>query len=284
MFKLTEIYDLTEICPQLLGTQNLSDAYDYCRKIALGHYENFPVGSITLPKKIRKHIFAVYTFSRIADDIADEDYEISKEERLLLLNKFLENFENVINEKIETTNPIFLALSATISQMNLPLLPFEKLIKAFKMDVDFVRPRNTEDLLNYCRYSANPIGELILRLFGEYDEINAEKSDAITSALQLINFWQDLSVDKLKNRNYIPENITLGELFIYTEKLLNFGIDLPNRIKNRRLKFELKLIVNAGATIFEVIKKMDQRLFAERPSLKNLSYFKIVLQSILWKY
>jgi phytoene/squalene synthetase len=284
MFELKEILELVEINPQVLFVKNESEAFAYCKKIALGHYENFPVGSIILPKKIRKHVFSIYAFSRIADDIADEVYAISKEDRLSLLNKFIANLEKVIKEKVPTLNPIYLSLSITIQERQLPLEPFEKLITAFKMDVDFRQPNDYDDLLDYCQYSACPIGELILRLFDEYNEENAKKSDAITSALQLINFWQDLSVDRENGRNYIPENKNLSELFDFTENLLNFGTDLPNFIKNIRLKIELRLIINAGLKMIAVLRQMSEKLFIQRPVLKKSDYLGILFKSILWKY
>jgi phytoene/squalene synthetase len=284
MFELKEILELVEINPQVLFVKNESEAFAYCKKIALGHYENFPVGSIILPKKIRKHVFSIYAFSRIADDIADEVYAISKEDRLSLLNKFIANLEKVIKEKVPTLNPIYLSLSITIQERQLPLEPFEKLITAFKMDVDFRQPNDYDDLLDYCQYSACPIGELILRLFDEYNEENAKKSDAITSALQLINFWQDLSVDRENGRNYIPENKNLSELFDFTENLLNFGTDLPNFIKNIRLKIELRLIINAGLKMIAVLRQMNEKLFIQRPVLKKSDYLGILFKSILWKY
>jgi phytoene/squalene synthetase len=284
MFELKEILELVEINPQVLFVKNESEAFAYCKKIALGHYENFPVGSIILPKKIRKHVFSIYAFSRIADDIADEVYAISKEDRLSLLNKFIANLEKVIKEKVPTLNPIYLSLSITIQERQLPLEPFEKLITAFKMDVDFRQPNDYDDLLDYCQYSACPIGELILRLFDEYNEENAKKSDAITSALQLINFWQDLSVDRENGRNYIPENKNLSELFDFTENLLNFGTDLPNFIKNIRLKIELRLIINAGLKMIAVLRQMSEKLFIQRPVLKKSEYLGILFKSILWKY
>jgi phytoene/squalene synthetase len=284
MFELKEILELVEINPQVLFVKNESEAYDYCRKVSLGHYENFPVGSIFLPKEIRKHVFAIYTFSRLADDIADEDYELSEEQRLDLLGKLISNMKKIIDKKAETCNPIFLTLSRTIHEKQLPIEPFEKLITAFQMDVNFKAPQGFDDLLDYCEYSACPIGELILRLFDEYNAENAKKSDAITSALQLINFWQDLSVDRKNGRNYIPDGKNLHELFDFTENLLNFGRDLPNYIQNFRLKFELKIIVNAGLRMISILRKMDENLFAFRPVLKKSDYLNIILKSILWKY
>ncbi len=293
-FDLEELKQLVEINPNLLATNSITAAEKFCKKIALSHYENFPVGSILIPKQIRKHFYSIYTFSRIADDIADEDYSLNADERLKLLNTFLENTISTAKNNFSTTNPIFIALRHTINEMGMPFAPFEKLIKAFKIDVLFVRPNSIDDLTQYCKFSANPIGELILRLFGEYNTHTAELSDAITSALQLINFWQDLSIDLNKGRNYIPKdlveelstksssdfNLTLHLLLIYSEKLLNFGKDLPKLIKNRKLKFELKVIINAGFKILEKEQKLQAKLFEYRPKLRKLDYLFILLKSL----
>ncbi|OGU56316.1 MAG: hypothetical protein A2X64_08775 [Ignavibacteria bacterium GWF2_33_9] len=284
MFSQEDILDLIELTPKQNGMDNLDDAYIFCKNTSLGHYENFPVGSVILPKSVRKHVFAIYTFSRIGDDIADENYSFTPDERIENLDIFLDNLRKVLNQKIHTTNPIFLALSNSIFEKKLPILPFEKLIEAFKMDAKFTEPKNFDDLLYYCSFSACPIGELILRLFGEYNEHTAAKSDAVTSALQLINFCQDLSLDIPKGRMYIPAGENLAEMIKYSQNLLNFGIDLPKYIKNRRLKFELKLIISAGLKIQHKIEKSGDKLYKIRPELTKQDYVSILLNSILWKY
>ena len=177
----------------------LQKCYDICKNIAKMHYENFPVGSLFIPKNLRKHFYAIYSFARIADDISDENYFIDKNEKLF----YLEHFKNSLIDN-NYLNPIIKALNNTIQEKNLPYEPFIKLIDAFKYDVDFKPFKNWDEILKYCDNSANPIGELILRLFNNYDNEIKAYSDAICSGLQLINFWQDLSVDILKGRNYIP--------------------------------------------------------------------------------
>jgi Phytoene/squalene synthetase len=117
------------------------------------------------------------------------------------------------------------------------------------MDINFRQPDRWHDLLYYCHHSANPIGEMVLRLFGEWNSVTEPLSNYITTALQLINFWQDLSIDRQNNRNYIPKEVTeanLFELFDYTEKILNLGIDLPNYLNSKHLKWEVIVIIKAA--------------------------------------
>lgn len=297
-FGLNEITELVQLNPQVLFVKNSDDAFAFCEKLALSHYENFPVGSIFIQKQLRKHFYSIYAFSRIADDLADENYEISKYDRINFLDLFENNLLRVIEKKEKSNNPILLALSTTIEAKKLPIEPFQKLIKAFKMDINFVQAETLDDLITYCQYSANPIGELVLRLYDNFNEETAKRAEAITSALQLLNFWQDLSRDIPSGRIYIPKNIleeynlknenridkTIQILLIYSEKLLNFGKDLPDFIKDLRLKYELKLIINGGFAILKKEYKLGKELIKVRPKLTKLDYLGILLKSILWKY
>lgn len=296
-FELNDIKELVQLNSQVLFAKNTDEAFAYCDNIAKNHYENFPVGSILVPKQLRKHFYSIYAFARIADDIADENFDLTKQEKVNLLNLLEENLKKVVENKEETNNPILLALSKTIDEKKLPIEPFQKLIIAFKMDVNFVQPEKMSDLLKYCHYSANPIGELILRLYGNFNENTAKHSEAITSALQLLNFWQDLSKDIPNGRLYVPQEIieeynfnneyniekTLPILLIYSEKLLNFGKDLPDFIKDLRLKYELKLIINGGYFILRKEQKLGGKLLVTRPKLTKYDYLKIFIKSILWK-
>ena len=192
---------LTQVNPAFLSTKLPEVSFEFCKYIALGHYENFPVGSILIPKEIRKHFYSIYAFS-FADDIADNPNILTNEERI----KYLSDFENILeiyNSK-KTNNPIFLALSKTIEEFNIPVETLKKLINAFKLDVNFRQAETIEDLEYYCYFSANPIGELILRLFNHYNSNTGFFSDKICTGLQLLNFWQDLSVDLKNGRIYFP--------------------------------------------------------------------------------
>lgn len=289
------VNNLTELCKidgGLFTVSTIDEAFNFCEKIAKGHYENFPVSSILIPKKIRKHFYSVYAFSRIADDIGDELSLIcSKEECSLALDNYEKCLTSVCLNKVQTTNPIFKALENTITQFNIPISPFKKLITAFKSDVNFEQYNNIEELLAYCDNSANPVGEIILRLFDEANTENLHYSNCICSALQLINFWQDISIDLKRGRCYIPISI-LGNKYEYnsiekffiekgnseidkilqniyqlTTDKMNEGKKLLKNIRNFRLRLELNAIVFGGETIFNKIKKQEKNIFIKRPKL-----------------
>ena len=281
------------------------------------HYENFPVASLIIPKKIRKHFYSIYAFARYADDIADNKSELESSGRIVVLDNLKYFIEFINNEDIEQY-PILIALRNTINEMQLPIEPFIKLLTAFEMDVYFKQPSTLDDLIKYCEYSANPVGELILRLFNEYTPETAYYSDKITTALQLINFWQDLSIDMHNNRLYLPGDIfnkyakeldrenfddfndeelkefasniknnfhsMLVNLLNDTENILLEGKKLVSLLKNKRLQFEIKIIVNSAEAMLEKEKQYRYLLLYFRPKLKKSDYFKILLKSIIWKY
>lgn len=191
----------------------LAAAYDSCARIARGHYENFPVGSLLLPRHMRKHVAAVYAFARAADDFADEG-DRTADERLQLLDGWAERLRHaargagpeVISRRDEPENAedIFLALGGSIRACSLPVELFEDLLSAFRQDVTVPRYGTWADVLDYCRRSANPVGRLVLRIAGYREEPLDAWGDAICTALQLTNFWQDFSVDYRRGRVYLP--------------------------------------------------------------------------------
>ncbi len=276
---------------------DIESAYAFCKKLTLSHYENFPVGSMLFPKNIRQHIFAIYSFARIADDIADEMTDEPIDKRI----ETLSNYENLINGKVEG-NPIFMALQNTIREMALPVLPFQKLLIAFKRDILFRQAETIDDLVDYCSFSANPVGELILRLFGLYNETTAPLSDKICTALQLTNFWQDFSIDLGKNRLFIPniyiqkynlikDNLLetknssklllcLTELFDFTGKLFDEGKLLIPYLKPFRLKMEIKATVTGGEAVLKKIRKNGLNTINSRPKLLLNDIIKIFFKSI----
>lgn len=167
-------------------------AYAYCQKIAQNHYENFPVASFILPKRLRAPIAVIYAFARTADDIVDEGNETAIE-RLKNLDHFKSELDNIQHNKM--TNPIFIALQHVISMHQLPIELFYDLLTAFKQDITQTDYQTFEEVLRYCRYSANPIGRLLLHLNGKASHENLLLSDNICTGLQLINFMQDLASD-----------------------------------------------------------------------------------------
>lgn len=221
---------------------SIERAYDYCEKLARSHYENFPVGSLLIPKPLRKHFYSIYAFARIADDFADEEYGAAhtESERLSLLDEWRSMLWD--SRTGCAKHPVFVALAETSRKFDLPAALFEDLLSAFAQDVTHRRYQTFDELLDYCRRSANPIGRLVLLLFGYRDHQRHEWSDDICSALQLANHWQDVAVDLEKGRVYLPE-----------EDLLRFGLsvdDLKSRRIDQRFKTMMKFQVGRAREMF----------------------------------
>lgn len=268
------------------GRAELEQAYAHCRKIALGHYENFPVGSILIPSHLRRHFFSIYAFARGADDFADEG-SLTPGDRLRLLEEWRAMLRAAVAGN--ATHPVFIALAETIREHRLPEQLFHDLIDAFSLDVRRSRHQTFADLIDYSRCSANPVGRLILLLFGYHDEELHLQSDAICTALQLTNFWQDVLVDlDGKDRIYIP----LDEMahYGYSEQMLRAGVyneayvammeslaertfELFERGRplysavHGRLKLELKLVWHGGTTILHALRQDRFNVFQHRPKL-----------------
>src|SRR5262245_27573721 len=223
-------------------TWSLEASYEYCESLARAHYENFPVGSILVPKPLRKHFYSIYAFARTADDFADEGYDLgfSEGERLSLLEQWSEMLTESLRGR--ATHPIFVALSRTIDDFALPAGLFEDLLSAFSQDVTRRRYDSLDQLVDYCRRSANPIGRLVLLLFGYRDEQRHLWSDQICTALQLANHWQDVAVDLGKDRIYLP-----------AEDQTNFGIsteDLFSRRATDNFRKMMAFEVDRAETMF----------------------------------
>jgi len=226
---------------------NLEKAYLYCGKIALGHYENFPVGSVLFPKKSRKYIYAIYAFARTADDIADSD-KLSQDEKLKLLDE-MDSKLDVIAGNGTVEDEIFTALKDTILANKIPVIELKNLLIAFKQDSVKQRYDDFDELLEYSKYSANPIGRLVLYVSGMVDEKLFRLSDYVCTALQLANFWQDVSVDLKMGRIYIPKNEMLKH---------NYNYDLLNKkIENDNFLMLIKSLVDKTRLIFEKGKEID---------------------------
>jgi len=254
--------------------------------MSVDHYENFPVASILLPVRLRPAVEAIYAFARTADDIADEG-DAAPEIRIEALNQF-ECALNRIETDGDADSPLFRALAKIIKEYQLPLQPMRDLLSAFKQDVATTRYASFSVLLDYCRRSANPVGTLMLTLYGAADEQNLRDSDAICSSLQLINFWQDVAVDWDKQRIYLPledlERFGVTENHIDARmadhawrKLMQFEIErtralmlsgapLTLRLPGR-IGWELRLVVQGGLRILERIEAVDYDVFRRRPKL-----------------
>lgn len=278
-------------------------AYSYCKNLAKKHYENFPVGSLLIPSDKRKYIYSIYAFARTADDIADSDI-LSQAEKLKLLNEYENELTNLELNKSSPGNDdirnIFAALSNTIKELNIPIQEFRDLLTAFKQDAVKERYDDFDELLNYSHYSADPIGHLVLYVFG-YNQVKDKKcfeySEKVCTALQLTNFWQDVSVDLKIGRIYIPGN-TMKE-FNYNEKMLfdktenNDFRKVMNNLSERtkilfdegskitelvrgRLKYELKATIAGGMEILRKIEKINYNVLSQRVTISKTDKIKIL--------
>jgi squalene synthase HpnC len=275
---------------------SIAEGFAYCERLARAHYENFPVGSWLIPQSRRQHVYNIYAFARTADDFADEGYDaaLSADERLAALADWEQQLEACFRG--EARHPVFVALAETARDLRLPIELFRDLISAFKQDVVKRRYANFDEVLDYCRRSANPVGRLVLLLFDYRDEHRHRLSDDICTALQLANFWQDVAVDLEKDRIYLP----MGELarFGYSEEelrdgrfnrryaaLLRFQVErtrelfergrpLPGLVRGR-LAFELRLIWHGGMRILERIEQSSYDTLSHRPRITRMD--KIVL-------
>ena len=277
----------------------LNKAYKEAILFTKSHYENFPVVSLFIPKYLRKHIAVVYQFARQADDIADEGNHKS-EFRI----ENLELYENLLKKCLKGTyeNDFWMALNNTVEQFKLSSKHFYDLISAFKQDVVKNRYASYAELLNYCERSANPVGRIILELFNIRDNQAIVYSDAICTALQLTNFYQDVSMDYLKGRIYIPieeldtfgvlenvfelkkNNTNFIALFKYqvdrTQKLFDKGKKLLPFLPGN-LRRQIKMTILGGEAIFRKIEKSNFNILDYRPKLNKFDIIKILIQSII---
>lgn len=263
------------------------------------HYENFPVASILLPRRLAPAVEAIYAFARSADDLADEG-DAAPHERLAALTAY-EDALGRIGRAEAAGAPMFDRLAAVIAQYGLPLQPFYDLISAFKQDVGTKRYAGFEPLRDYCRRSANPVGLLMLSLYGAADARNVQDSDAICSALQLINFWQDVAIDREKDRIYIPlddlarfgvepAQLDRAECDSRWNALMAFevgraramllsGAPLALRLPGR-IGWELRLVVQGGLRILEAIEDAGYDVFRRRPQLKTRDWIVILWRAL----
>jgi len=263
------------------------------------HYENFPVASFLLPKRLVPAVEAIYAFARSADDIADEG-DALPHQRLSALAAYEAALTSIGCGKKQHT-PMFDRLAAVIVQYKLPLQPFHDLLSAFKQDVRIKQYANFELLLDYCRRSANPVGLLMLHLYGAASPANVAESDAICSSLQLINFLQDVAIDREKQRIYMPlddlqrfgvseaqldrqdanENFRALMSFEVTRAsaLMHSGAPLAKRLPGR-IGWELRMVVQGGLRILELIEDAKFDVFRRRPKLKAHDWLVIVWRAL----
>lgn len=280
-------------------TWTVTQAFQFCEHLARDHYENFPVASLMIPREKRPHVYAIYSFARIADDYADEP-GLTPAERVNSIGEWEEQLIDAYRGHAH--HPVFVALRETIDRFEIPADLFQSLLIAFRSDVTRHRYESFEEVLEYCENSANPIGRLMLLLFNYRSETTMEFSDSICTALQLTNFWQDVAVDLKKDRVYIPmedirefgysEEELLGfhcsqafkDLMCYqverTQQMFQEGKPLLSAIGSD-LRMELKLTWKGGMRILKKIERQDYDVFARRPSLSLVDKTAILLSSLV---
>lgn len=271
--------------------------------MSVGHYENFPVGSILLPRRMRRAVHAIYHFARYADDIADEG-DAQPAERLAALQALRDELGRIEAGQVPQT-ALMQRLAAVIAEYRLPLAPFYDLLSAFSQDVEKTRYQNFAELVDYCRRSANPVGRLMLHLYGEHDPKSVAMSDGICTALQLINFWQDVAVDWRKGRVYIPQDdlarFRIGEAQIAARDaggvwpmlmdkevkralaMLEAGSPLGLKLKGR-LGLELRLIILGGERILKKIHDARGDVLTQRPVLVWKDWLYMVWKALTVPY
>ena len=263
------------------------------------HYENFPVASFLVPRHLRRPIETIYRFARSADDIADEG-DASPKERLAGLAAYQAELDRIAAGAAPQP-PLFLALADVIRQHGLPLQLFRDLLDAFAQDVVKKRYADYTELLDYCRRSANPVGRLVLHLFGRTEAQHLEQSDCICSALQLVNFWQDVAVDWKKQRIYIPQadlprfriseaDIAAGRWSANWAALMDFQTDRTRELMLRgaplvhalpgRLGWEIRLTVQGGLRILERLRRVRGNVFQHRPRLGKRDWLVVAGRSL----
>ncbi|HOJ05335.1 MAG TPA: squalene synthase HpnC [Bacteroidota bacterium] len=276
------------------SSASLTADYAHCQRIVRGHYENFPVASIALPRRLRPHVAAVYAFARHADDLADEGSR-STDERLRLLDAWREELHRCTRER--SALPEFRALGDTLLRFSIPVQLFDDLLDAFAQDVVKHSYATYDEVLDYCRRSANPVGRIVLALFSRLDERSGRYSDAICTALQLTNFWQDVSVDRLKPRVYIPledlhrhgvreqdvlegrDSPALRECIAFqlrrTRELFREGTGLFDHLP-LRLRMEVRAVWQGGVSILEKISALRYNVVSIRPTLTFIDHVRML--------
>ena len=270
--------------------------------MSVNHYENFPVGSILLPRRLRQPIHAIYAFARTADDIADEG-NASNAERFSQLDALVAELDRIQQGNSPKTPLMQRLQQQAIQPFHIPLQPFYDLLSAFKQDIDKKRYQNFAELVDYCRRSANPVGRIMLHLYGEHDERSIAQSDGICTALQLINFWQDVAIDWQKGRVYIPQddlakfnvsetdiangqtNFAFQKLMAYqcerTFKILKAGSPLGTHLQGR-IGLELRLIILGGQMILQKLDGNRYDVFNQRPTLTPKDWL-IMFKRAIWQ-
>ena len=277
-----------------------AEAREYCRRLARSHYENFSVATWFLPGRLRQHFCNVYAYCRISDDLGDEVGDTGDASALL------DQWEAELNACYDghPKHPVFVALAETVETFKIPKHEFSDLLRAFRQDQTVTRYESFDDLLGYCRYSANPVGHLVLYLCGYNDAERQQLSDFTCSALQLANFWQDVSVDYAKGRIYLPieslrrfgvseEDIASNRntqafremMRVEVERARQWfrrGLPLVEKV-DRELAIDLELFSRGGQEILNSIERQDFAVLGQRPAISKPRKLALVARAALGK-
>ena len=267
------------------------------------HYENFPVASILMPRRLRKPVAAIYHFARAADDIADEG-ELPDDERLQQLDDFRDELMHIAADEAPWL-PLFKGLAVEVREHQLPMQPFHDLLDAFSQDVVKKRYASYDELLDYCRRSANPVGNLLLHLYEEATPVNLAYSNAICTALQLINFWQDIAKDWHIGRVYLPQDdlarfgvseaqIAEGHCDEHWRTLMKFEVERARElllsgkplgsILTGRLGLEMRMIIAGGLRTLDKLEAASYDMFRQRPVLRPFDWVIMLAKSAPFRF
>src|SRR6202050_4608067 len=279
---------------------SLEEAREYCRRLARSHYENFSVASWFLPKRLRQHFFNVYAYCRISDDLGDE---VGDPDAFLQL---LDQWEQELNAcyKGNPRHPVFVALAETVKQFDIPQHEFSDLLRAFRQDQTVTRFETFDDVLAYCRYSANPVGHLVLYLCGYRDTERQQLSDYTCTALQLANFWQDVTVDYAKGRIYLPledlrrysvteedlaqkcNTVAFCDLMKFeverAREWFRLGLPLVKKV-DAELAIDLELFSRGGQEILNAIERQHFAVLGNRPVISKTRKLALVARAAVSK-
>lgn len=307
---------MTEVlhnAPNLIGWSRLPAAYaipskapslvearEYCARLARTHYENFSVATWFLPKRLRQHFFNVYAYCRISDDLGDEVGDAAAS--LALLDQWQAELDACYDGAPK--HPVFVALAETVRKFDIPKHEFSDLLVAFRQDQTVTRFETFEDVLGYCHHSANPVGHLVLYLCGYGDTERQQLSDYTCTALQLANFWQDVSVDYARGRIYLPladmrrfevneDDIMCGRNTPAFRALMRFEVDRAQEWFRRglplvgkvdpELAIDIELFSRGGQEILRAIEKQDYAVLGNRPAISKRRKLALVVEAALHK-
>jgi len=283
---------------------SLADAEAYCRHLAVTHYENFPVASRLLPRRLRQHFYNVYAYCRWADDLGDETDDPQRS--LALLAWWREQLDRCYQG--DARHPVFVALRSTISKFDLPQQPFADLISAFEQDQTVTEYESFVQLRDYCRRSADPVGRIVLHLCRECRDETVPWSDAVCTGLQLANFWQDVARDDDKGRVYLPQEDR--ERFGYTDdmlkrretneafvRLMQFEVERAREFlqsgmplvdaMHGRMQVVIEMFLRGGLQVLTQIERIGYRVWDTRPVVRKSQFAQLFIGAAsrsLWRH